>query len=53
MTGGGVIQENEEYSPSSNSNYSRNKIYNVKSPKSKGNQRKNLLTNAEEIAEED
>ena len=47
MTTGGVINEKDEYSPPNNT-HSRNKIYNVRSPKSKGNQRRNMLTNAAE-----
>jgi hypothetical protein len=49
MTGGGIIHEKEEEHTSSinpNSQYSRNKIYNVKSPKSKNTQKsKNMPTN--------
>ena len=49
MTGGGIIHEKEEeQNPPINPNthYSRNKIYNVKSPKSRNNQRnKNMPTN--------
>lgn len=53
MTGGGIIQEKEEEQSSPinpSTHYSKNKIYNVKSPKSRNNQRtKQMPTNTEEI----
>lgn len=55
MGGGGIIYEkDEEQDSGNNTNYNRNKIYNVNSPKSKNQQRnKKLPTNTEEIQEED
>jgi hypothetical protein len=54
LTGGGVIQERDEEHGSPSTHYTKNKIYNAKSPKSRANQRtRNLPTNTEEIIEED
>lgn len=55
MGGAGVIYEKEEEQDSvTNLHHSRNKIYNVKSPRSKHQQRsKNMPMNTEGIAEEE